>query len=247
MVSKLTKKNIKRIDNRNSSELRDVKITPNYLPDSEGSALIEVGNTKVICSATIEKKVPRWLKGKGSGWVTAEYSMLPRSSKDRIQRERFKVSGRTQEIQRLIGRSLRSVVNLKKMAEYQIKIDCDVIQADGGTRTAAITGGWVALYQAINFLLKTGKLTENPITDQVAAISCGICENQELLDLDYEEDSNAETDGNFVMTASSGIVEIQTTAEEKPINKEQFQRLLSLAELGMKYIFKVQKNTLGLS
>ena len=158
-----------------------------------------------------------------------------------------KPSGRTQEIQRLIGRSLRSVVNLNKLAEYQIKIDCDVIQADGGTRTASITGAWVALYQAINFLLKSGKLSENPIIDQVAAISCGICENQELIDLDYEEDSSAETDGNFVMTLNNRIVEIQTTAEEKPFNKEQFQRLLNLAEIGTKNIFRIQKDSLGLN
>jgi ribonuclease PH len=157
-----------------------------------------------------------------------------------------KPSGRTQEIQRLIGRSLRSVVNLKKLSEYQIKIDCDVIQADGGTRTASITGAWVALYQAINFLLKSGKLLENPITDQVAAISCGICENQELIDLDYEEDSCAETDGNFVMTLANGIVEIQATAEEKPYNKNQFLKLLNLAELGTKSIFKIQRTALGL-
>ena len=158
-----------------------------------------------------------------------------------------KPSGRTQEIQRLIGRSLRSIVDLRKLVDYQIKIDCDVIQADGGTRTASITGAWVALYQAINYLLKTGKLLENPIIDQVAAISCGIVENQELVDLDYNEDSNAETDGNFVMTLNNGIVEIQTTAEEKPFNKEQFQRLLNLAEISTKNIFKIQKNTLGLN
>ena len=143
--------------------------------------------------------------------------------------------------------SNRSVVDLKKMSEYQIKIDCDVIQADGGTRTASITGAWVAMYQAINFLLKSGKLTESPIIDQVAAISCGICKNQELVDLDYEEDSNAETDGNFVMTATNKIVEIQTTAEDKPFNKEQFKKLLNLAELGTNYIFKIQKNALGLN
>tara|TARA_Y100001970_G_C13579858_1_gene530326 strand:- start:46 stop:546 length:501 start_codon:yes stop_codon:yes gene_type:complete len=158
-----------------------------------------------------------------------------------------KPSGRTQEIQRLIGRSLRAVVDLGKLAENQIKIDCDVIQADGGTRTASITGAWVALYQAINFLLKSGKLSENPIIDQVAAISCGICENQELVDLDYEEDSSAENDGNFVMTSNHGIVEIQTTAEKKPFNKEQFQKLLNLAEISTEKIFKIQKEALGLN
>ena len=158
-----------------------------------------------------------------------------------------KSSGRTQEIQRLIGRSLRSVVDLKKLAQYQIKIDCDVIQADGGTRTASITGGWVALYQAVSFLLKSGKITENPITDQVAAISCGICENQELIDLDYDEDSCAETDGNFVMTLNNSIVEIQTTAEKKPFSKNQFLKLLNLAELGTKSIFEIQKKSVGLN
>ena len=175
--------------------------------------------------------------------------MLPRSTHSRMDREvtKGKPSGRTHEIQRLIGRSVRSVVDLRKLAEFQIKIDCDVIQADGGTRTASITGAWVALYQSINFLLQSGKLSENPIIDQVAAISCGICENQELIDLDYEEDSSAETDGNFVMTSNNGIVEIQTTAEEKPFNKEQFQRLLNLAETSTKNIFEIQKKALGLN
>ena len=175
--------------------------------------------------------------------------MLPRSTHSRMDREvtKGKPSGRTQEIQRLIGRSLRSVIDLRKLSEHQIKIDCDVIQADGGTRTASITGAWVALYQAINFLLKSGKLKENPIMDQVAAISCGVYENQVLVDLDYEEDSNAETDGNFVMTSNNGIVEIQTTAEEKPFNKDQFQKLLDLAEISTKKIFKIQKDSLGLN
>tara|TARA_B110001450_G_C17381723_1_gene384009 strand:- start:144 stop:644 length:501 start_codon:yes stop_codon:yes gene_type:complete len=157
-----------------------------------------------------------------------------------------KASGRTHEIQRLIGRSLRSVVDLKKLSDIQIKIDCDVIQADGGTRTTAITGAWVALYEAINFLLKTGKINENPISDQVAAISCGIRENEEILDLDYEEDSDAETDGNFVLTEQNGIVEIQATAEKNPFNKQQFLNLLDLAEIGTKKIFKIQRTALGL-
>ena len=202
-----------------------------------------------MCTASVESKLPLWIRNSGKGWITAEYGMLPRSTHSRMDREvtKGKPSGRTQEIQRLIGRSLRSVVNLGKLAEFQIKVDCDVIQADGGTRTASITGAWVALYQAINFLLKSGKLSENPIIDQVAAISCGICENQELIDLDYEEDSSAETDGNFVMTSNNGIVEIQITAEEKPFNKEQFQRLLNLAEIGTKSIFRIQKDALGLN
>ena len=202
-----------------------------------------------MCTASVESKLPQWLRNSGKGWITAEYGMLPRSTHSRMDREvtKGKPSGRTQEIQRLIGRSLRSVIDLRKLSEHQIKIDCDVIQADGGTRTASITGAWVALYQAINFLLKSGKLKENPIMDQVAAISCGVYENQVLVDLDYEEDSNAETDGNFVMTSNNGIVEIQTTAEEKPFNKDQFQKLLNLAEISTKKIFKIQKDSLGLN
>ena len=238
----------KRPSNRNFDELRNIVLQPNISPYAEGSCIAKFGNTHVLCTASIDNKLPLWLRNSGKGWITAEYGMLPRSTHTRMDREvtKGKPSGRTQEIQRLIGRSLRSVVDLKKLAEYQIKIDCDVIQADGGTRTASITGAWVALYQAINFLLKSGKLPENPITDQVAAISCGICENQELIDLDYEEDSCAETDGNFVMTLANGIVEIQTTAEEKPYNKNQFLKLLNLAELGTKSIFKIQRTVLGL-
>ena len=238
----------KRPSNRNFHELRNIVLQPNISPYAEGSCISKFGNTHVLCTASIDNKLPLWLRNSGKGWITAEYGMLPRSTHTRMDREvtKGKPSGRTQEIQRLIGRSLRSVVDLKKLAEYQIKIDCDVIQADGGTRTASITGAWVALYQAVNFLLKSGKLPENPITDQVAAISCGICENQELIDLDYEEDSCAETDGNFVMTLANGIVEIQTTAEKKPYNKNQFLKLLNLAELGTKSIFKIQRTVLGL-
>ena len=192
--------------------------------------------------------MPPWLRNSGKGWVTAEYGMLPRSTHSRMDREvtKGKASGRTQEIQRLIGRSLRSIIDLKKLGEIQIKLDCDVIQADGGTRTASITGAWVALYEAINFLLKSGKLSESPILDQVAAISCGIWNNQEIVDLDYDEDSSAETDGNFVLTASQGIVEIQTTAEQFPFVKKQFLNLLNLAEFGTNTIFKIQRNAIGL-
>ena len=206
------------------------------------------GNTHVLCTASIENKLPPWLRNSGKGWITAEYGMLPRSTHSRIDREvtKGKPSGRTQEIQRLIGRSLRSTVDLAKLGEIQIKIDCDVIQADGGTRTASITGAWVALYQAIQTLLKSGKITENPILDQVSAISCGIWNNQEILDLDYEEDSDAETDGNFILTASNNIVELQTTAEKKPFNREQFLNLLSLAELGTNKIFEIQRNVLDI-
>ena len=218
-------------------------------PKEDLIPIAKFGKTHVLCTASVESKLPQWLRNSGKGWITAEYGMLPRSTHSRMDREvtKGKPSGRTQEIQRLIGRSLRSVVDLGKLAEFQIKIDCDVIQADGGTRTASITGAWVALYQAINFLLKSGKLSENPVIDQVSAISCGICENQELIDLDYEEDSSAETDGNFVMTSNNGIVEIQTTAEENPFNKEQFQKLLNLAEVGTKNIFRTQKDALGLN
>ncbi len=238
----------KRPSNRNFNELRNIILEVNTSPYAEGSCFAKFGNTHVLCTASVESKLPLWLKNSGRGWITAEYGMLPRSTHTRMDREvnKGKPSGRTQEIQRLIGRSLRSVVDLKKLSECQIKIDCDVIQADGGTRTASITGAWVALYQAINFLLKSGKLTENPIIDQVAAISCGICEEQELIDLDYDEDSSAQTDGNFVMTYNNGIVEIQTTAEQKPFNKEQFYKLLNLAEFGTKSIFKIQREALGL-
>ena len=238
----------KRPSNRNFNELRNIILEVNTSHHAEGSCFAKFGNTHVLCTASVESKLPLWLKNSGRGWITAEYGMLPRSTHTRMDREvnKGKPSGRTQEIQRLIGRSLRSVVDLKKLSECQIKIDCDVIQADGGTRTASITGAWVALYQAINFLLKSGKLTENPIIDQVAAISCGICEEQELIDLDYDEDSSAQTDGNFVMTYNNGIVEIQTTAEQKPFNKEQFYKLLDLAEFGTKSIFKIQREALGL-
>ena len=238
----------KRPSNRNFDELRNIVLEANISPYAEGSCIVKFGNTHVLCTASVESKLPLWLRNSGKGWITAEYGMLPRSTHTRVDREvnKGKPSGRTQEIQRLIGRSLRSVVDLRKMSEYQIKIDCDVIQADGGTRTASITGAWVALYQSVNFLLKSGKLIENPIFDQVAAISCGVCENQELVDLDYEEDSNAETDGNFVMTATNKIVEIQTTAEEKPFNKEQFLKLLNIAEISTKKLFKIQKDALGI-
>ena len=238
-----------RPSNRNLDELRDITLEANFSPYAEGSCIAKFGNTHVLCTASVESKLPQWLRNSGKGWITAEYGMLPRSTHSRMDREvtKGKPSGRTQEIQRLIGRSLRSVIDLRKLSEHQIKIDCDVIQADGGTRTASITGAWVALYQAINFLLKSGKLNENPIMDQVAAISCGVYENQVLVDLDYEEDSNAETDGNFVMTSNNGIVEIQTTAEEKPFNKDQFQKLLNLAEVSTKKIFKIQKDCLGLN
>ena len=230
------------------NEMRKISFEKNVNIYADGSCLVKFGNTHVLCLATIDERVPHWLKNSGKGWVTAEYGMLPRSTNTRMDREasKGKQSGRTQEIQRLIGRSLRSVIDLSNLGERQIKIDCDVIQADGGTRTASITGAWVALYDAVNFLLKSGKISENPILDQVSAISCGIWKNKEIIDLDYEEDSSAETDGNFVMTANNGIVEIQTTAEEKPFNKEQFLNLLKLAEHGTKRIFEIQRQALNL-
>ena len=238
----------KRPSNRSYNELRKIVLEVNVSKYAEGSCMAKFGNTHVICTASVDNKLPPWLRNSGKGWITAEYGMLPRSTHSRIDREvtKGKPSGRTQEIQRLIGRSLRSTVDLKKLGENQIKIDCDVIQADGGTRTASITGAWVALYQAIQSLLKSGKIIENPILDQVSAISCGIWNNQEILDLDYEEDSVAETDGNFVLTASNGIVELQTTAEKKPFNKEQFLNLLRLAELGTNKIFEIQKSVLDI-
>ena len=239
---------LKRPSTRQYNQMREIKLESQISPYAEGSCLAKFGNTHVLCTASVDTKLPPWLRNSGKGWITAEYGMLPRSTHSRMDREvsKGKPSGRTQEIQRLIGRSLRSIVDLKKLGDHQIKIDCDVIQADGGTRTASITGAWVALYEAVNFLLKSGKITENPIFDQVGAISCGIYNNFEIIDLDYEEDSNAETDGNFVMTANNGIVEIQTTAEEKPFNKEQFLKLLELAESGTKNIFKIQRQALNM-
>ena len=238
----------KRPSNRQYNQMREITLESQISPYAEGSCLAKFGNTHVFCTASVDTKLPPWLRNSGKGWITAEYGMLPRSTHSRMDREvsKGKPSGRTQEIQRLIGRSLRSIVDLKKLGDHQIKIDCDVIQADGGTRTASITGAWVALYESINFLLKSGKITENPIFDQVGAISCGIYNNFEIIDLDYEEDSTAETDGNFVMTANNGIVEIQTTAEEKPFNKEQFLKLLELAESGTKNIFKIQRQALNM-
>ena len=233
---------------RNFNELRKIILETKVSPYAEGSCLAKFGNTHVICTASVGTKLPPWLRNSGKGWVTAEYGMLPRSTHSRMDREvsKGKASGRTQEIQRLIGRSLRSIIDLKKLGEFQIKIDCDVIQADGGTRTASITGAWVALYDAVNLLLKSGKIPENPIFDQIGASSCGIWNEVEILDLDYEEDSSAETDGNFVLTASKGIVEIQVTAEQKPYNKSQFLNLLELADIGTQQIFNIQRKALGL-
>lgn len=209
--------------------------------------MTKFGDTHVLCMASLEERVPPWLKGLGRGWVTAEYGMLPRSTGGRMRREATagKQSGRTQEIQRLIGRSLRAAVDLSKLGEFQITVDCDVIQADGGTRTAAVTGGFVALRECINWMLERDMIKEDPIIDPVAAISCGIFGGVAVCDLDYPEDSEAETDANFVMTASGGIVEIQGTAEGKPFSEEMFLELLKLAKGGIGELFELQKAAAG--
>jgi len=232
---------------RNPDQLRSVRITRNYTKHAEGSVLIECGDTKVICTASIVEKVPGFLKGKNQGWLTAEYGMLPRSTNTRIDREaaRGKQSGRTQEIQRLIGRSLRAVVDLTKLGERTIHIDCDVIQADGGTRTASITGAFVAVQDAVSYLLKQGLLTESPIRDHVAAISVGISEGTPVLDLDYIEDSNCDTDMNIVMTGSGGFVEIQGTAEGATFSHAEMNSLIALADKGIRELVTAQKAALG--
>ncbi len=220
---------------RRPNELREISLTPGFAKHAEGSCLVKFGDTHVLCTASVDEKVPPFLRNTGLGWVTAEYGMLPRATHERMDREaaKGKQSGRTQEIQRLIGRALRAVTDRAKMPEIQIKLDCDVIQADGGTRTAAITGGYVALALACKALQKSGKLKQWPLTDNVAAISCGIHQGTPVLDLDYAEDSDAEVDANFVLTGAGGIVEIQGTAEQKPFSPEQFQQLLGLAQGGI--------------
>jgi ribonuclease PH len=234
-----------RIDGRKADELRRVRITRNYIKSAEGSVLIEMGDTKVICTATVENSVPPFLRGKGTGWVTAEYAMLPRSSAQRIQRERSKVGGRTYEIQRLIGRSLRSVVNMKALGERSVLIDCDVVQADGGTRTASITGSYVALVDALRHIKKQGMLDAVPVNDHLAAVSIGIVDGKPLLDLCYVEDSTAGVDMNLVMTGKGAIVEVQGTAEGEPFSKAELGKLLALGEKGIKALIKKQKEVLG--
>jgi ribonuclease PH len=227
--------------------LRNVRITRNYIKHAEGSTLIEFGDTKVICTASVEDSVPPFLRGKGSGWVTAEYSMLPRATQTRSAREssKGKVGGRTHEIQRLIGRSLRAVTDLALLGERTIFIDCDVIQADGGTRTASITGAYVALADATRALVTRGLIPSNPLKEAVAAVSVGIINGQPLLDLDYEEDSTAEVDMNFVMTSSNRFVEVQGTAEIKPFSIDEMDIMRSLAITGIKRLFDIQKAALG--
>jgi ribonuclease PH len=232
---------------RNADQLRAIEIIPNFTKHAEGSCLIKFGDTHVLCTATVEEKLPGWMKGLGKGWVTAEYGMLPRSTHSRMDREaaKGKQSGRTQEIQRLVGRALRAVVDLQALGERQIKIDCDVIQADGGTRTASVTGGYVAMAMAMQHLVKIGALPKMPLTDSVAAISCGIYEGAAVLDLDYNEDSTADTDANFVITGKGGIVEIQGTAEKDPFTQEQFLTLLDLARKGCGELKEIQDKILA--
>jgi ribonuclease PH len=236
-----------RRSNRAPDQMRAVSLTPGFSRHAEGSCLVKFGDTHVLVTASLEEKAPPFLKGTGKGWVTAEYGMLPRSTHDRMRREAAagKQSGRTQEIQRLVGRSLRAVCDLAALGERQITIDCDVLQADGGTRTAAITGGFVALSQCVGFMKKTGLMTAPIIKDHVAAISCGIVQGQPLLDLDYEEDSTAETDANFVLTGSGGLVEIQGTAEGAPFTEEQLVTLLKLARKGIGELVTLQKDVLA--
>ena len=232
---------------RAPDQMRPITIETGYTRHAEGSCLIGFGDTRVLVTASLEERVPPFLRGKGQGWVTAEYGMLPRATHTRGSREaaKGKQSGRTQEIQRLIGRSIRAIVDMGKLGERQITIDCDVLQADGGTRTASISGAWVALRIAVDKLLAEGAITHDPIVDQVGAISCGIHEGTPVLDLDYIEDSAAHTDGNFVLTGSGNIVEIQATAEGATYNEEELLRLLRLARIGCTEIFEAQRKATG--
>src|SRR5579872_4599396 len=232
-----------RPSNRAPNEMRKVSFERGVARYAEGSCLVRFGETHVLCAASLEDKPPPWLRGQGRGWVTAEYAMLPRATATRTRRESAagKISGRTQEIQRLIGRSLRSVVNLKAMGERQITIDCDVIQADGGTRTASITGAWIALHDCLAWMKARDMLAEEVLRDHIAAISCGVCAGVAVLDLDYAEDSQAETDANFVLTGSGNIVEVQATAEKVPFSEEQLTTLLALARKGVAKLIDLQK------
>jgi ribonuclease PH len=227
---------------RQSDQMRDVILELNPTKHAEGSCMAKFGDTHVLCTASVEQRVPPWMRDSGKGWVTAEYGMLPRSTHSRMNREaaRGKQSGRTQEIQRLIGRSLRAVTNLEGMGEIQVKVDCDVIQADGGTRTASITGAYVALHQAFEYCVNLGIMTEIPLIDSVGAVSCGIFDGTPVLDLDYDEDSNAEADANFVLTGKGGIVEIQGTAEADPFSEDAFLELLRLAKKGVVELSDIQ-------
>ncbi len=231
---------------RKNNQLRELSIESNILNNAEGSCLIKFGNTHVICSASMEDKVPRFLRGQNKGWLSAEYSMLPCAANSRIKREstQGKQNGRTLEIQRLIGRSLRMAIDLNLLGERQILIDCDVINADGGTRTAAITGSYVALHLAISSLLSKGVIKQNPLTTQIAAISCGIYKNEAIIDLDYIEDSNAEVDANFVLNNKGNIIEVQATSENSDFSTEQLVKMLTLAKNNSTKLFKLQNQTL---
>jgi ribonuclease PH len=232
---------------RKPDELRRISFERGISMHAEGSCLVKFGNTHVLCTASLEERIPPWLKGQGRGWVTAEYAMLPRATKERTRREvtQGHASGRTQEIQRLIGRSLRAVVDLKLLGEKQISVDCDVMQADGGTRTAAITGAWIALHDCIQWMRARDMVKDGVLRDQVAAVSAGLYAGQPVLDLDYPEDSDADADANFVMTGSGGIVEIQGTAETTPFQQEQFDALMGLARKGIKELLSLQKLTVS--
>lgn len=234
-----------RIDGRSFNQLRPIKITPHIAEYAEGSALVEFGKTKVLCTATYEPKGPQWLQGSGEGWITAEYGMLPRSTQQRIKRDKAQNSGRTQEISRLIGRSLRTAVDTKALGEKQIMIDCDVIHADGGTRTASVTGGFVALALALKKLQDVGEIKTFALTNYVAAVSVGLHAGQALLDLNYDEDSTIGTDMNFVMTSKGEFVEVQGTAEDQPFSKSQLFTMLDLAEVGCRELFKIQSEIVG--
>lgn len=229
-----------RIDGRKKDQLRELKIIPEVSRYAEGSVQIELGNTKVLCTASVEQNVPKWLQGTGQGWITAEYGMLPRSTHTRINREKAMNSGRTQEISRLIGRSLRSAVDLKLMGEKQVHVDCDVIQADGGTRTAAITGGFVALAMALNFMKQQKQIAQNPLKSYVSAISVGLWQHEAILDLNYDEDSACQTDSNFVMNERGELIEVQGTAEGKAFTQVQLIEMLGLAQKGCKEMMQAQ-------
>jgi ribonuclease PH len=236
---------MKRVDGRLLNELRKIKVTKDYLKHAEGSCLIEFGETRIVCTASVEENVPPFLRNKGTGWVTAEYGMLPRSCGTRIRRERAAGSGRTQEIQRLIGRSLRGVINLDKLGERTVKVDCDVLQADGGTRTASITGGFIALALALKKIKKQGLIDEIPLTDFVAAVSVGIYGEKCMIDLNYVEDSNADMDMNVVMVGTGKFIEVQGTAEGEPFSKAEMDKLLDLARKGIKELIALQEKNLS--
>jgi len=233
---------------RGNTDIRPLNIETNIIKNADGSCIVEIGETKVICTASIDDRTPPWLRGSGKGWLTAEYGMLPRSTNERMSREAKsgKQSGRTQEIQRLIGRSLRASLDLNQMNEKQILIDCDVIQADGGTRTASITGGWVALNLCIQKMMRIGLIKRNPLQSQIAAISCGILDNEVIIDLDYDEDSSADVDANLVFTNNFNLIEIQSSAEQKVFSTEELMKMIGMAKDVSNQIFKIQKDAISI-